>query len=848
MSTLRRFTVIVVVLCALARAQQAPNIEQRVNSILSQMTLEEKIDYLGGVDDFYVRAIPRLKLPALKMADGPLGVRNYGLSTAYPGGTALAATWDPGLVKRVGESIGREARARGVHFMLGPGVNIYRAPMAGRDFEYYGEDPYLASRMAVAWIEGVQSQGVIATAKHFAANNQEYDRHNVSSDVDERTLHEIYLPAFEAAVREAHVGALMNSYNPLNGIHATQNAHLNIDIAKKQWGFDGLIMSDWDATYDGVAAVKNGLDLDMPSAKFMNRAKLLPAVKDGRVTEAEINDHVRRILRQAIRFGFLDREQQDLTISRWDPQARKTALDAAMEALVLLKNDNGLLPLFKPNSGNPSPGKHTGTLVRSIAVIGPDAHPAVPQGGGSAHVNPLNTVSFLQGIGNAVGDAGRVFYSPGAPELRTAVDHTQFFTLADGGEPGLKGEYFNNANLDGAPALVRVDRRMSFRWPNGYAPNSPQDYSVRWTGFVNATAAGEYRAWIVGEHLFRLFIDDKLVLDRWNGGETTHENSLVAPIVFSSAGAHSVRLEEHSTRRGWLSNSDTPSIAMAIIRVDEVVPPDTLKIAAAADAVVLCVGFNQRSESEGFDRPFALPDFQNDLIRAVSAVNKKTIVVLTAGGNVDMNGWLDRVPALIHAWYPGQEGGTALAGLLFGDFSPSGRLPVTFERRWEDNPVHDNYYPQSDGRLEYKEGIFVGYRGYEHSNIKPAFPFGFGLSYTTFRYSALAITPRTTSGNRRVTVMFTVTNTGSRSGADVAQLYVSDRHSHVPRPVKELQGFARVELAPGQTKLVSITIDRRALSYYDVGRRDWTADPGAFDILIGRSSDDIQLRGTLTLQ
>src|ERR1051326_2052513 len=340
MSTLRRFTVIVVVLCALARAQQAPNIEQRVNSILSQMTLEEKIDYLGGVDDFYVRAIPRLKLPALKMADGPLGVRNYGLSTAYPGGTALAATWDPGLVKRVGESIGREARARGVHFMLGPGVNIYRAPMAGRDFEYYGEDPYLASRMAVAWIEGVQSQGVIATAKHFAANNQEYDRHNVSSDVDERTLHEIYLPAFEAAVREAHVGALMNSYNPLNGIHATQNAHLNIDIAKKQWGFDGLIMSDWDATYDGVAAVKNGLDLEMPSAKFMNRAKLLPAVKDGRVTEAEINDHVRRILRQAIRFGFLDREQQDLTISRWDPQARKTALDAAMEALVLLKNDN----------------------------------------------------------------------------------------------------------------------------------------------------------------------------------------------------------------------------------------------------------------------------------------------------------------------------------------------------------------------------------------------------------------------------------------------------------------------------------------------------------------------------
>ena len=836
MPTLRRLAVIAVVLCAAARAQQTPNkIEQRVNSILSQMTLEEKIDYLGGVDGFYIRAVPRLKLPALKMADGPLGVRNYGLSTAYPGGTALAATWDPGLVKRVGESIGHEARARGVHFMLGPGVNIYRAPMAGRDFEYYGEDPYLASRMAVAWIEGVQGQGVIATAKHFAANNQEYDRHNVSSDVDERTLHEIYLPAFEAAVRQAHVGALMNSYNPLNGIHATQNAHLNVDIAKKQWGFDGLIMSDWDATYDAVAAVKNGLDLEMPSGKFMNRANLVPAVKDGRVTEAEINDHVRRILRQAIRFGFFDHEQQDLSIPNFNPQARKVALQAASEALVLLKNENGMLPLRREN-------------IRSIAVIGPDAHPAVPQGGGSAHVNPINSVSFLQGIGNEVGEAVKVFYSPGAPELRTAIDHTEFSTAATGGEAGLKGEYFNNASLEGSPALTRVDRRINFRWPNGYAPNAPQDYSVRWSGFVNAAAAGEYRAWVVGEHLFRLFIDDKLVMDRWNGGETTHESSLVVPIIFSSAGQHSVRFEEHSTRRGWLSNSDAPSIALAILRADEVVPSDTLKIAAAADAVVLCVGFNQRSESEGFDRPFALPDFQNDLIRAVSAVNKRTIVVLTAGGNVDMNDWLDRIPALIHAWYPGQEGGTALAGLLFGDFSPSGRLPVTFERRWEDNPVHDSYYPQSGKRLEYKEGIFVGYRGYEHANIKPAFPFGFGLTYTTFRYSTLAITPRTISGNRHVTVMFAVTNTGSRSGADVAQLYVTDRHSHVPRPVKELQGFARVELAPGQTKLVSITIDRRALSYYDVNRHDWTADPGAFEILIGRSSADIQLRGTLTLQ
>ena len=834
---LRRITALIVVFflyCA-ALAQQSPTaIEKRVDSILSQMTLEEKIDYIGGVNGFYVRAVPRLKLPALKMADGPLGVRNYGLSTAYPGGTALAATWDPELVRRVGESVGREARARGVHIMLGPGLNIYRAPMAGRDFEYYGEDPYLASRMAVAWINGVQSQGVMATAKHFAANNQEYDRHNVSSDVDERTLREIYLPAFEAAVREARVGALMDSYNPLNGVHATQNGHLNVEIAKRDWGFDGLIMSDWDATYDGVAAVKNGLDLEMPSGKFMNRATLLPAVRDGRVSETEIDDHVRRILRQAIRFGFLDREQQDLTIPNWNPQGRKIALEAASEALVLLKNEKSLLPLRKES-------------VHSVAVIGPDAHPAVPQGGGSAHVNPISAVSFVQGIGNELGGSAKVYYAPGTQELGSAVAGTALATAADGSEAGLKGEYFNNPNLEGTPSLTRTDRRINFRWPNGYAAGAPLDFSVRWTGYFDAPAAGEYRVWIMGEHLFRLFVDDKPVVDRWAPSETTRETSIVVPISFAAAGAHAVRLEEHSTRRGWLSSAETPSIAMAIVPAADVIPADTLKIAAAADVAVVNVGFNPRSESEGFDRSFALPDFQDDLIRAIAAANKRTIVVVTAGGAVEMTRWLDHVPALVQAWYPGQEGGTALAGLLFGRFSPSGRLPASFERRWEDNPVHDSYYPQADKHLEYKEGVFVGYRGYDRSGVKPLFPFGFGLSYTTFKYANLTITPQTTTDGK-VTVRFSVTNTGSRAGSDVAQLYVSDRHAHVPRPDKELKEFSRVTLAPGQTKMVSLILDRRALSYYDVARHDWTAEPGVFEVLIGRSASDIQLRGSFTLQ
>ena len=831
--TLAHLAAVLIALATIAAAQQpspAAN-ESRADSILKQMTREEKIDYIGGYDSFYIRAIPRLHLPAIKMSDGPLGVRNYGLATAYPAGIALAATWDTDVVHRVGESIGREARGRGVHIMLGPGVNIYRAPMAGRDFEYYGEDPFLASRMAVAWIEGVQRQGVMATVKHFAANNQEYDRHNVSSDVDERTLREIYLPAFEAAVREAHVGAIMDSYNPLNGVHATENAHLNIDIAKKDWGFQGLIMSDWDATYDGVAAANGGLDLEMPSGKFMNRATLLPAVRDGRVSEPTIDDKVRRILREEIRFGFLDREQQDLSIPNWNQQARAIAAQAAQESMVLLKNDGPLLPLQVKK-------------VRKIAVIGPDAHPAVTQGGGSAHVNPITSVSFLQGIGNYVGNRAQVYYSPGEPDLRAALSETQFSNGA--GEAGFKGEYFNNADLEGTPALTRTDRRIDFRWPNSYAPDAPEDFSVRWTGSFHAAEGGEYRAWLQGEHLFRLYVDNKLVVDRWSGGETTHQKSVVAPLTLPS-GDHNIRLEEHSTRRGWLS-ADNPSIAFALLPVADIVPAEAVKQAAAADVAIVCVGFDRYSESEGFDRTFALPGFQDDLIRGIAAANKNTVVVLTAGGSVDMTRWLDRVPALIHAWYPGQEGGSVLAKILFGDVSPSGRLPATLERRWEDNPVHDSYYPQSDKQLKYSEGVFVGYRGYERSGVKPLFPFGFGLSYTTFRYSNLAITPASMSGDGPVEVSFEVTNTGGREGADVAQVYVGDTHSHVPRPMKELKGFARVELKPGQTRRVTVKLDRRSLSYYDVPRRQWTAEPGSFDVLVGRSVDDIVLRGTLRLE
>jgi beta-glucosidase len=310
-------------------AALSADVEMRVQSILGQMTLEEKIDYIGGFQDFYIRAVPRLGLPAFKMTDGPIGVRNYGPATTLAGGIALAATWDPELVRRAGGVLADDSRARGVHILLGPGVNIYRAPMAGRNFEYFGEDPFLAARTAVAYVEGVQSKRVCATIKHFMGNNQEYDRHHVDSLIDERTMREIYLPTFEAAVKEAHVCAIMDSYNLTNGEHTSQNAYLNNDVAKKQWGFDGLIMSDWDSTYDGVAAVNGGLDLEMPAGAHMNRETLLPAIKAGKVSEATIDDHVRRILRRAVQFGWLDQEQGDFSISLYNIPGRSLALDTA---------------------------------------------------------------------------------------------------------------------------------------------------------------------------------------------------------------------------------------------------------------------------------------------------------------------------------------------------------------------------------------------------------------------------------------------------------------------------------------------------------------------------------------
>lgn len=819
---------------AQAPVPDSPAIEQRVDAMIAKLTLQQKLELIGGLDNMFIRAEPSAGFPTLKMSDGPEGVRTWGPDTAYAGGIALAAAWDPNLANAMGVSIGKDARARGVNFLLGPGVNIYRAPMNGRNFEYFGEDPFLSGQTAAAYIRGVQSEGVIATVKHFAANNQEYDRHNVSSDMDERTLREIYLPAFEAAVREGHAASVMNSYNLLNGAHATQNTHLNNDILKGDWKFDGILMSDWDATYSAIGAANGGLDLEMPSGRFMNPNNLLPAIKNGQVSEVTIDEKVRRIFRTAIRFGFLDRDQTDFAVPRFSQQDRTVALQEALESITLLKNEGPLLPL--------DPAK-----IHTLAVLGPDAWPAEPGGGGSSHVDAYAPISIMTGLSDALAGKVKVLYAAGLPTTEDLMQQTEFYgpsgTL-DNPESNIKVETFDNPSFSGTPAISaarRIDTFHSEEW----TPAARQRRSLRYIAkympaktesYLFLTGAG-------GSDAYMLVVDGKTVIDQ---PSREGQAPRYVELPLTAGNAASIELD-------YWPDAAYPRIGLGIRGVDELVTPETKKIAAMADAAVVAVGFDPSSESEGFDRTFELPFGQNELIQTISQVNPHTIVTITAGGNVDMHSWLDSVPALLHNWYPGQEGGRAMAYILTGQHSPEGHLPVSFERSWEENPVHDNYYapPAPKGQtphVNYKEGVFLGYRYYTTYDKKPLFPFGYGLSYTTFAFSNLKVSPEQASADGNLTVSFDVANTGQREGATVAQVYVGDPSAKVKRPVKELKGFEKVRLGLGDTHHVSVTLDHRSLAYWSVDKNGWQVDPGKFLIFVGDSSENTPLTQEFQVQ
>lgn len=654
--------------------------KDRAAAIVSKMTLEEKCLLVAGqIDGFHTAAIERLGIPSVRMADGPQGVRNNTRSTYYPCGLSLAASFNRQVAKGVGTGIGYDAKARGVGIMLCPGVNIYRSALCGRNFEYYGEDPYLASETAVSYITGMQEQGVMATIKHFAANNQEYDRHGVSSSVDERTLNEIYFPTFRKAVEIANVAAVMTSYNPLNGVHAAESSWLIRDNLRA-WGHQGIVMSDWTSTYTALGCLEGGLDLEMPRGYVLKYNTLKELFDNGVSDESFLDEKCCNILQSFIAYGFLDKPMQDTSIPEDYAPSRKLAYQAAIEGPVLLKN-SGILPL--------KGGK--------IVVLGPNAD-FVAFGGGSGRMDPIEgrAITLYAGLKNL-------------------------------------GKKWNVTLMD---------------WEN----------------------------------------PDKAVLSK-------------------------------------------------------------------AKAVIFAAGFSAKTEKEGADRLYTLPDGQNEAISAIAAINPNVIVVANSGGEFDIRGWKDKVKAIIMAWYSGQEGGTALADIISGKVAPSGRLPFTFWGSLEANPAQKNYgidKRKNDGLdrhvarfdkmpfTQYSEGIFVGYRGVGKFGTTPMYPFGYGLTYTTFSYSNIGTSFKGAGGYQ---ISFTITNRGKSTAKEVAQVYVAPKNveGNIIRPDHELKGYVKVELKKGESKTVSVKLPMSSFAHYDASIHDWKIDDGEYTVQVGRNSSDICL-------
>lgn len=803
-------------------------VERRVTELLAQLTLDEKLLLLGGQPRRGATfAIERLSIPELKMSDGPMGVHWWcSHATAYPALICAASAWDRDLWERLGKSLGRDCRARGVHILLAPGVNLYRSPLCGRNFEYAGEDPLLAAEVAVGFICGVQSEGVSCTVKHFAVNFQEYNRHQVSSDLDSRTLHEMYLPAFEAAVKRAGVGALMTAYNLVNGVHCSEDPLLLREILKGAWQFDGIVMSDWVSTYSAEQAANAGLDLEMPTALWLNREHLVPLLQSGQVQLQTIDDKVRRLLRLAVCFGWLDNEQLDTSIAHDDPTSKQTALDVARAGIVLLKNDQ-LLPLDR-------------TKIESIAVLGPYAHPAVFSGGGSAFTTPASSTSVLDGLRQLLGDQVTVLHAAGPePNPERVVFSTSVFTSDLGS--GLRAEYFNNADLSGEPAVVRLDEHLDFTWgPSAPMPEiTVEHYSARWRGTLQPRKGGRHLFYSRShDSVYRVTLDGNPIIDTTLG----ERNGLHTVEQMLEAGrSYAVEVIWKKTRYwggmqlGWENVEDRGR------EIDECV-----LLAKQAEVAIVCVGFDNVSEGEGFDRPFAMHEQLERLVIEVGRVQPNTVVVLTAGGNVDMTNWLDGVRGLVFVGFPGQEGGQAIAEILLGLVNPSGKLAATFEKQLADRSSFDSYH-DSDGdkHVTLSDGIFTGYRHADQHGIEPRFAFGFGLSYTSFAYNNLSLSQSSIASGETVQVTIDITNTGKRAGAEVVEVYVRDVASSVARPIQELKGFAKVELQPGECKSVTVELGPRAFAFYDVDRCDWVVEPGEFEVRVGASSRDIRASAKL---
>ncbi len=807
--------------------------EQRIDTLLNAMTLEEQVSLLAGASFWTTVPVERLGIPSLKVSDGPNGVRGAGSlvggvkAASFPVAVSLASTWNTGLVTRVGEALAQEAQSKGAQVLLAPTVNLHRSTQNGRNFECYSEDPFLSARLCAAYIQGVQSQGVGATVKHYVGNESEFERMSISSDIDERALRELYLVPFEAAVKEAGTWAVMCSYNKLNGTYASENRRLLTDILKREWGFDGVLMSDWFATHSTAESLNAGLDLEMPGPAKYRGQKLLEAVRAGEVHAEAIQDSARRMLRLLTRVGAFERPApaEEQAIDR--PEHRALIRRAGAEGTVLLKNE-GVLPLDPKR-------------LKKVALIGPNAKTAQIMGGGSAQVNAHYRISPYEGLQAWLGGSVVLGYEAGC-------SNHKLLPLLQG---PLTAEYFNGRDLSGE-AVSGIRPTQAEVWFNEPAPGvSADNFSVRLSTRFTPDEDGEHHFGLVSAGLSRLLVDGRLVVDNWSAwkqGDTffgAGSEEATGKLGLRAGQAYEVTIEYATPAEGVMG---IRAVRAGVTRpMGDAHLERAARLAAECDVALVFVGHNGEWDTEAVDRPHMdLVGRQNELVSRVASANPRTVVVLQTGAPVAMP-WLDAVAGVLQAWYPGQEAGHAIADVLFGAAEPSGRLPQTFPVRLEDNAAHGNY-PGGNGRVRYGEGIFVGYRHHDTKHIPPLFPFGFGLSYTSFAYGNLRLSAEALQPEDTLTVTLDVTNTGQRAGQEVVQLYVRDEQSSLPRPEKELKGFLKVELAPGETKTVTLTLGMRALAYFDDARAAWVAEAGRFEVLVGSSSRDVRARAAFTLQ
>lgn len=802
--------------------------ESKLLQLLSALTLDEKISLVSGRDFWSLPAVERLGIPSLKMSDGPTGLRstNSEASTVFPVGIALAANWDRGLVQEVSTAIGREAIGHGVDVLLAPGVNIQRTPLGGRNFEYYSEDPYLTGQIGIAYVNGVQSVGVGTSVKHFVANNQEHNRMSGSSNVSERALREIYLAAFEPIIKEAKPWTVMSAYNRVNGIFASEHDRLINKVLKQEWGFDGVVVSDWGAAKSTVGSANGGLDLEMPGPARVFGADLAKALASGEVSEATLDDHVLRVLRLIARCGLLDGNPKQSQAALCTPEHRAIARKAASDGMVLLKNDRGVLPLKE---------------VDSVAIIGALAdYPAI-QGGGSSQVSPDRIVTPLEGLQEALAGAADLKFERALdPEPRPPILDGRLLRPSEGAnEQGLKAVYYKEAGYQGEIAHEALDWRFAKLGFGAEAQSKSGEFSVEWSGVFVPRYSGEHH-WLVTHSNpdAELIIADEVLV----GEDTDRETEMlfmILPLNRREAKIHlqagkaypiTIRYSQPGGIRGF-------NIFNVALREP---PPDkeaAVRAAYAADTALVFVGSGTTSETEGEDRKsMALSSEQNELVEAVAKANANTVVIVNTGGPVEMP-WADKVAGIVQMWLPGQEGGHAIADVLTGKTNPSGKLPVTFPKRYQDNPTFLHY--PGGAQADYGEGLFVGYRYYAKTGTEPLFAFGHGLSYTRFKLSNAAAVCKLAK-NDTIEVRLTLSNQGAVTGAETVQIYIENSACPEASAPRNLCAFEKVELPPGRSEDLTFVIPKQAFAYFDEDLNDWTWAKGLYTVHVGTSAKNIQ--------